>query len=89
MEVDNESVSEYRVRRVWTDRVLGRDALPVVPVGPEEHASCERDSSGEIGPPSSRDPLIKPLALPANIFIPEIGMRADEFAHHANAFCIV
>jgi hypothetical protein len=44
-DVENEILSECRMRSVWPHSVLGRDPLPLVQVGFEEHASGERDST--------------------------------------------
>jgi hypothetical protein len=43
LEVENESLSEYAMRGVWPYRVLGRDPLPLVPLGFEKRSARERD----------------------------------------------
>ena len=35
----NESLSEHEMRRLWQDRLLGRDPLSIVQMGFEEHPS--------------------------------------------------
>jgi len=83
------------MRRLWPHRVLGGDPLPPVQVGLEECAPRERDGAyAEAGQASSFGALIGRLnvrrtrSLP-NIFIPQVWVRADKVAHHANALRIV
>jgi len=45
VEVENESLSQQRMRGLWPHRVLGSDPLPLVQVGLEERASCKRDGA--------------------------------------------
>src|SRR5271167_166263 len=80
------------MRSLWAHRLLGGDPLPTMQVGLEDHASQQRDSaSAEAGSASALGPLSACASLTSlsNIFIPQVCMRADKFAHQPNAFRVV
>ena len=41
-ESEYESLPEFEVRSVWTSRVLGRDPVPALPMGPAIHPASQR-----------------------------------------------
>jgi hypothetical protein len=74
-------------------RLLGRHALPIVQVGLEERSSRQRECNFARAPEAfSAGTLIaraKGSSSSTNIFVPEVWMVGDEFAHHCNAFCVI
>jgi len=52
-----EIVSQYKMRNLWTHRLLSSDPLPNMQMGLEERSSRQRDGTSEAGSASSRAAL--------------------------------
>ena len=77
------------MRGVWPDRIFGGDAVSVVQMGFKKHSSHQRNRGSPQAGQASAFGALRHATLLSNIFIPQVGMRSDEFAHHMDAFRIV
>jgi len=76
LEVENESMSQYPMRRVWPYCLFAGDPLPILQVGSEKCSPRERDrDSAEAGPLSSFCGLTPIHALTSQYPHPR-GLRA-------------